>query len=360
MNKAFGPALFLLLLGFVLRAQDTLTVVFAGDIMGHDRLITSAKTADGYDFSPNYRYIAPYLRRADFVVGNLEVTLPGRPPYKGYPRFRSPDAMAGDLRDAGFDLLLTANNHSNDGGLAGVTHTLDVLDREGLYHTGTFRDPPEREALYPLILWKNDFKLIFLNATYGTNGITTPAPTVVNLIDTAQLRTDLTFARRFEPDFTFMVMHWGKEYQFREAKGQRHLAQQLLHWGADAVVGAHPHVVQPVRYEYSRGDSTRTRGLVAYSLGNFVSDQTSLDPDGGALLEMTLVRENGATRVLQFRSIPIYCHVQNPKSKRPGFFVLPPEALNDEDLLQKLKFTDADRMKFRTFIKRTTNQLMGG
>src|SRR6056297_2422621 len=94
---------------------DTLHLVFTGDIMGHDSQIASAlKTGNGsYDYLSCFQHIAPYIRRADVAIGNLEVTLAG-PPYKGYPAFSSPDALARALRETEFDVLVNANNHALD------------------------------------------------------------------------------------------------------------------------------------------------------------------------------------------------------------------------------------------------------
>ena len=145
--------------------------------MGHTPQIDAARQPDGsYDFKPCFSYVKEQISNADLAIANLELTLPGKPPYTGYPQFRSPESLANDLLDTGFDLLVTANNHSNDGHLLGVTNTLDVLDRVGLQHTGTFRNAAERTALYPLMVYEGDARIVFLNYTYGTNGIPTPAP----------------------------------------------------------------------------------------------------------------------------------------------------------------------------------------
>ena len=344
------------------QSSDTLRLSFVGDIMGHGPQIRAAQVVKDslYDFSPNYRYVQPLLERADLAVGNLEVALMDKPPYTGYPRFRSPEDLARDLRYAGFDLLVTANNHSNDGGRSGVLNTIETLDEWGFYHTGTFVSQTMRDALYPLIVYKNDFKLVFLNATYGTNGIPTPAPVVVNEIDTAQIKADLALARLIRPDFVIMVMHWGDEYQRTESKAQRELARQLLHWGADAVIGAHPHVVQPVRYEYPLNDSTRTAGLVAYSLGNFISNQKKAHTDGGLLLEVELVRDDTGTRVGGFGYVPVYRHIRRGEDGRSTYFAVPPAALLDEAAVQDLQFTEADRAKRDTFYKNIRKHLGTG
>ena len=120
-----------------------LTLLFAGDIMGHDTQIEAARMMGGgeYDYSSCFRYVEPYIASADIAIGNLEVTLAG-PPYKGYPQFSSPDALADALKNAGFDILVQANNHAVDRGKAGLERTLKVLDSIGLVRSGVFKDKP--------------------------------------------------------------------------------------------------------------------------------------------------------------------------------------------------------------------------
>src|SRR6056297_202863 len=132
-SKEFLFLLVFLLLPLSVASQEAevsrLTLLFAGDIMGHDTQIESARqVGDGrYDYTSCFRYVQPYISSADIAIGNLEVTFAG-PPYKGYPAFSSPDALALSIRDAGFDVLVNANNHAIDRGKAGLVRTLDVLD----------------------------------------------------------------------------------------------------------------------------------------------------------------------------------------------------------------------------------------
>ncbi|HMO40554.1 MAG TPA: CapA family protein [Saprospiraceae bacterium] len=290
---------------------QTLRLIFAGDIMGHESQVKSAYIAkeQRYDYTPCFAYVAPILRQADLAIGNLELTLPGQPPYTGYPMFRSPDALAPALRQAGFNLLLTANNHSNDAGPNGVISTLNTLENEGFYHTGTFRNAEERAAFYPLLVYKNNFKIAWLNYTYDTNGIPTKAPVLVNEIDETLIAEDMAVARALQPDFIIVVMHWGDEYQLTENKKQRVLAAKLADWGADLIIGAHPHVVQPIRTVAALlPDSTEKLIPVAYSLGNFISGQVKPHTDGGILLTVALEknRTTGQTNVGQPRYIPVW------------------------------------------------------
>jgi poly-gamma-glutamate capsule biosynthesis protein CapA/YwtB (metallophosphatase superfamily) len=166
-------------------AQDTtrLSLLFAGDIMQHDSQIAAAydPLTKKHDYNPCFQYIAPLIQSADIAIGNLELTLAG-PPYKGYPQFSAPDALAETLKAAGFDALVTANNHCVDRGRKGIERTIDVLDTLHIPHTGTFKDSTTRSKAYPLIIEKKGFRLSLLNYTYGTNGIPVPQPSIVNQI----------------------------------------------------------------------------------------------------------------------------------------------------------------------------------
>jgi poly-gamma-glutamate synthesis protein (capsule biosynthesis protein) len=268
-----------------LSAQDTtrLSLLFAGDIMGHDSQIAAAynPATKQYEYDYCYQFVKPYLESADLAIGNLELTLAGAP-YKGYPAFSSPDQLALVLKEAGFDILVTANNHSCDKGKRGIERTIETLDSIDIPHTGTFTDEASRLNDYPLLFSKNGFKLALLNYTYGTNGIAVPKPTIVNLIDTTQMATDITRAKENAPDFIIAFMHWGSEYQPLPNSYQKKVTEFLFKKGVALVIGAHPHVLQPMEF------NKQQQQLVVYSLGNFVSGQRDRFKNGGAMVRVEL------------------------------------------------------------------------
>ena len=324
---------------FALCAQRTdstvrLKLLFAGDIMGHGPQITAATLEKDklFDYTPCFQHIAPLLQEADLAVGNLELTLPGKPPYTGYPTFRSPDGLALALRRAGFDLLVTANNHSNDSGLNGLLKTIQTVQGYGFYQTGTFADTLNRQALYPLIVYKDPFKLAFLNYTYGTNGIPTPKPAIVNLIDEKTMQEDLRVARKMQADFVIVVVHWGNEYQLAESPQQMDLAKKLFEWGADLVVGAHPHVIQPVKeVAYKRPGQDSTLGLVAFSLGNFISAQKQAHTDMGLVFEATLEKRlaDQTTYIADHAYTPVFRYIHRDSTGKSQYYVIPARALEE-------------------------------
>lgn len=330
--------------------SQNLRLVFVGDIMGHDTQIASALNTGkaGYDYTPCFKNLEPYLKEADLAIGNLEVTLAG-PPFKGYPQFSSPDELADALKWAGFDILVTANNHALDRGLSGLERTLRLLDTKGLLHTGTFRDAGSRARNYPLLIEKNGIRIALLNYTYGTNGLKVKPPAIVNRIDRAAIRADLQKAALAEPDFTIVCMHWGKEYELTENAGQRDLARFLFDQGADAIIGSHPHVVQPVR-------GTGRGNLVVYSLGNHISNQRDRYRDGGIAFEMVVEKRSTGTEVSQFAYLPIW--VWKPQMKKGTMFTLVP-ATAGQAAISKLGMPPDAVVKMRQFLEDTRQNLQG-
>ncbi len=306
------------ILGF---GQDTtrLRMLFVGDVMQHDSQIRAALAdAGAYDYLPSFQYVKPVISQADVAFANLEVTLAG-PPYKGYPQFSAPDQLAAGLKDAGFDVLVTANNHSLDRRRKGLERTIDVLDSLQVLHAGTYKDSTSREMSYPLLIESNGFTLSLLNYTYGTNGIPVTPPNIVNLIDTLQIKSDLLTAKEQRSDVIIVFMHWGAEYKDMPGKSQKELAEFCFRNGASLIVGAHPHVLQPMYWEKDRGK------MVAYSLGNFVSGQQSRYRDGGAMLHVELrkvkIDSVSNTRIdsVSYELVWVYRKDESPKK----YFILP-------------------------------------
>lgn len=278
----------------VILVPDTLRLLFAGDVMVHSTQYHAAWHEGGdtaYNFNPPFTYIKDLISSADLSLANLEVALGGKP-YSGYPLFSSPPEIVDALKEAGFDVLFTANNHTADKGKKGIEGTIDRIREVGLLHTGSFKDSVDKAENYPLRVEKNNIRLAFLNYTYSTNGMPVYKPNLVNLTDTAQIRDDLAKARGQQPDYIITCMHWGYEYHEKEHAEQRELARFLAENGTDLIVGAHPHVVQPYDEIVNNAGDTIP---VIYSLGNFISNQQWRRADGGILFEVVLVKKEGRT-----------------------------------------------------------------
>jgi poly-gamma-glutamate capsule biosynthesis protein CapA/YwtB (metallophosphatase superfamily) len=329
------------------------SLLFAGDIMGHNEQITGARdTISGtYNYEPTFRFVKPVIEQADIAIANLEVTLAG-PPFSGYPQFSSPDALAIAAREAGFDVLIQANNHALDRGASGFKRTLRVLDSLQIPHTGTFYDSTDRRLHYPLMLEKNNIRIALLNYTYGTNGLEIPPPYIINRIDTDIINKDLIKARQASPDFVIVTIHWGLEYERLANAQQKKLASFILSHGADVIIGSHPHVIQPVELIFG-ADSALT-GLVVYSLGNYVSNQRAQYKDGGIMFNLSLLKTESGTRIDKYSYIPSWVY-RKDLAGRSVFYILPVSLYERDNNMIELK--DYDQYKLSRFATDTREHL---
>jgi poly-gamma-glutamate capsule biosynthesis protein CapA/YwtB (metallophosphatase superfamily) len=329
-------------------SQDTtrLSLLFLGDIMQHGSQISDAYDAKTkkYDYTPCFQYVKPYTQAVDLAIGNLEITLAGAP-YSGYPQFSSPDELLVALKDMGMDVLVTANNHCVDKGKKGLERTIQLLDSFEIQHTGTFKNEAEKKKHHPLLIEKNGFRLALLNYTYGTNGLPVHKPNIVNMIDTAQMMKDIRAAKSMKPDIIIVFTHWGSEYQSLPSTWQKEVAAVCFREGAQLVIGAHPHVIQPMEWKKNKNQ------LVAYSLGNFVSGQRKRYTDGGAMirLELEKIKLNDS---ISFTGIDtagyILEWVYRTANAEKNYYVLPVPTF-ENDSIEFIKDVES-RLAFRTFI----------
>lgn len=275
-------------------------LLFLGDAMQHQAQLDCAKELGkgNYDFSDCFTLIAPQILNADYAVCNLEVPLGGgRGGYTGFPCFSAPDAWAYELKCAGFDLLLTANNHSLDRKDYGLRRTLNVLDSLDIDHIGTYKDSTQRKNLVPFIKNIKGFKIGFLNYTYGTNGIKVTNGAEVSLIDRKKMENEIKATREAGAELVVVCMHWGVEYSMKENSEQHSLADFLVNSGVDMVIGGHPHVIQPMSILHN--DKENKNVLVVYSLGNFISNMKTKDTRGGALVRVFIERDKNGKPILK-------------------------------------------------------------
>lgn len=270
---------------------ETFTLAFTGDLMCHDVQFERAKTKDGYDFTPCYAPVKDILSAADFTIGNLETTLPGpKVCCTGYPTFGSPDEYAQAVKDAGFDFVTTSNNHSMDKGWEGVKRTLEVLDTLGLHHTGTYLSQEDQDSIR--IYDIKGTKVAILAYTYGTNYIPLPTgkPWAVNMIDDHKVVEEVPAARAAGAELVLVIYHFGKEYRHHPDQYQKNAVDRAVKAGADLVIGGHPHVLQPVDFYQTDSTATLKEGVVAWSLGNFISNQSAHPRRSSIILEIEITR----------------------------------------------------------------------
>ena len=311
----------------LLQAAGDVQLTFVGDAMQHMPQVTAAARADGtYNYDRCFTWLADDIAAADYAVANLECPLGGKP-YSGFPAFSAPDEFAAALRDAGFDLLLTANNHCVDRHASGLRRTLAVLDSLGVPHVGTYGSPEARAAALPMIKTIKGVRFAFLDYTYGTNGIPVTGGVVVDHIDRALIASDLQAARQAGAQVLCVNLHWGIEYQLQPVQSQRDLADWLVEQGVDLIIGGHPHVVEPMEMRHSEAYDKDV--LLVYSLGNFISNQKDVDSRGGAMVTVN-VRLQGDKPLVHDARCRLF-FVQKP-SYRGENYVLIPEGR--EDLLR--------------------------
>jgi poly-gamma-glutamate synthesis protein (capsule biosynthesis protein) len=224
-----------------------------------------------------------------------------------------------DFLLSGFDFLITANNHSLDRGKKGLERTIAVLDQLKIEHTGTFKDEKTRNENYPFIKILKNKKIAILNYTYGTNGLKVEFPNIVNAIDTNQIRKDIQKAKSLKSDFILLTLHWGSEYQRNYNSAQSNLAQWLCDEGADAIIGMHPHVIQPMEIMHPKNDKTKNVPI-AYSLGNYVSNQRDQYKNGGIGVGLELSIKNGELKFEDWTYLPFWVHLGG---KPKGYYVVP-------------------------------------
>lgn len=330
-------------------------LLFVGDAMQHQAQLDRARElggGNGYDWNECYSLIAPDITAADYAVCNLEVPLGGGPDYSGYPCFSAPDNYAQALKDAGFDMFLTANNHCLDRGDKGARATIKALDRLGVDHVGTYADSLQRTRLVPFIKDIKGFKIGFLNYTYGTNGIEPRDGIEVSMIDRDRMAREIKATREAGAEIVVVAVHWGVEYVLLPGQAQKNLAQFLVDHGVDMVIGGHPHVIQPM--EVVRNDAEDKDVLVVYSLGNLISNMKTADTRGGALVKARI--ERGADGKARFvRAAYDTFFSQKPHGARGNFKVVPSRMADRIPAAQKAHWELFDRNARRIFNQHNRN-----
>lgn len=282
------------------------TLLFAGDAMQHTAQIEAAHRPNNtYEFTECFTALSPYIEAADYAVVNLETPISSAP-YSGYPCFNAPAEYAKALKDAGFDLLLTANNHTLDRREKGLRSTIAILDSLEVDHIGTYVSATSRSNCMPLIKNIKGFKIGFLNYTYGTNGFTPRDTSTVDYIDLPVIEADIKSAREKGAELICVTVHWGDEYHSLPNNSQKKLEQFLLDAGVEMIIGSHPHVVQPMVLNVNP-DNHLDRSVTIYSLGNFISNMKTTPTRGGVIVKVSLKRDlSGKARVEKASYLPVF------------------------------------------------------
>ncbi len=244
---------------------------------------------NSYDYSSYFRDLHPIFEGVDIIAANIETTF-AAPPYRGYPSFNSPSSLAVECYNSGINLFFAANNHIMDSGSKGLESTISLYKRIGVPYMGIYRDSCDAKNNHPLIIEKKGVRIAFLNYTYGTNDIRVTPPYVVNLLDTISVKRDLIRTKELKPDKIIVSVHWGEEYHLSPSPAQERWERFFYRNGAHLIIGAHPHVPQPIRVY--RGEENRVERLTAFSLGNVISNMSAKNCRVGILLEILLLKDS--------------------------------------------------------------------
>jgi poly-gamma-glutamate synthesis protein (capsule biosynthesis protein) len=272
--------------------EDTVEVAFIGDVMMHSKQLS-------YPWTSFLEGIRGRLGNADLAVANMEFTLAGEP-YSGYPAFSAPDGYADYVRSCGVDVFLTANNHIMDKGAKGLERTLQVYGSMDVQYTGSAADSATYEETCPLIVPVHGIRLALINFTYGTNAGRHGGWPKVSLMRRTEIASAIAKAKERKADFIIALPHWGSEYELTHGKAQEEMASWLVSQGVDAIVGAHPHVVQ---------DSAVISGKpVYYSIGNAVSNMSAPNTQLELMVTLRFRRAaDGSMEMLPPRAEYLWC-----------------------------------------------------
>ena len=285
----------------------TVDIMMIGDILAHEGVYNSGLQANGtYNFDHLFKNIKSDISAADIRIVNQETILGGvELGLSGYPCFNSPYEIGVAEAKAGFNVILHATNHTLDKGLTGVENCLNFwkTNYPEMAVLGINETEEDYNDIY--VYNKDGFKIAILNYTYGTNGIAIPAskPYIVNMLDVDKITQDVTKAKEIA-DMVVVCPHWGTEYVYEPDSNQKYWTNLFLKLGVDVVIGAHPHVMEPVE-TLTRDDGHQM--VVYYSLGNFVSNQDKMPRMLGGMAKVTLVKSgtDNSCYIKQYSYTPI-------------------------------------------------------
>ena len=289
--------------------KTEITITCWGDYMNHITQIRQAK-ATNYDFTDSFAVIKDIVGKSDLSIVNLETTIANNPSdMSGYPEFATHENVIKALKDTGFDVVSTANNHAYDRRLKGIDRTIDVIEKYGLKRTGTFK---ENESTNPLIVDVKGIKVGFFSYSQMLNGyeklmLNSGRDTAVNLIDMDKIKKDVDYLKENHADMIMCYMHWGEEYSDYPNSYQKNTFKKLSDMVVDLVIGSHPHTIQKSDVIENNGK----KSYCVYSLGNLVSDQResygqSYGVEIGVYSDIKIEKIGDKTTVKSFENKPYY------------------------------------------------------
>ena len=295
----------------------TASLAVTGDIMVHSYQYEEAydQSTGKYDFMHNFTDMKKYFDSADYSIGNFETVLAGEDVgISDYPCFNTPDSFLDSLEYSGIDFVTTANNHCMDKGTDGLLRTIDKLDEYGFDHTGTYKDEESRNEIFVKDI--NGITFAFLSYTYGTNGIPVKNPWNVNILDEELIKSDIEKAKELNPDFIVVLPHMGVEYEIYPREEFKEWADFMFNCGADIILASHPHVLQPMEVrEITKDDGSTRNGFIIYSLGNFISSQTTPPRNAGIIINLDFEKKGiEKAELTKVSFIPVWTQFRNAQN----------------------------------------------
>lgn len=272
------------------------SIVSVGDIMFHMPQVSASKEGNSYNFKPMFSEVKNFISSKDIAVGNLETTINPKKALSGYPGFNSPVQVLDALKDTGFDVLLTNNNHILDTGIDGIKSTNKLVKGYGLKTVGSGE---ENEAKFQIVE-KNNIKIGLLAYTYGTN-YGNNYKEMINYIDKAKIKSDIAEIRP-NCDFIITYLHIGTEYVRTIEPFQAEIVNAAVESGADAVLCSHPHVSKKSELINVNGKEV----YINYSMGNFISNQNDKYTDIGSMSNLVIEKRGTETKLKSAETIPVY------------------------------------------------------
>lgn len=287
---------------------QTARLVANGDILYHDILYTSAQKADGtYDFNPYFEYVKPWIKKADLAIGDYEGTISPEFPLAGYPLFNAPLETAQSMKDVGYDVVDLAHNHILDSHLSGAINTAKNFKDLGLTPIGFYEHSRAEEGI--TIKEVNGIKIALLAYTYGFNGMEATVTQEeydrhLSDLNEENIKAELKKAEKLA-DVTVVMPQMGVEYALEPTQDQIDLYHKMIDWGADVVLGGHPHVIEPAETVKKDGE----KKFIIYSMGNFLSNQRleTLDniwTERGLLMDITFEKKADKTTIKTVKAHP--------------------------------------------------------
>ena len=325
----------------------TISITSVGDLMCHSPQFEYARVnADSFDFNSEFNVIKPYLMNSDFVFGNLETVTAGRSKkYSGYPAFNTPDDFIRAIKLSGFTMLVTSNNHALDKGASGLLRTISIIRNSGLDYNGTFTSKGDRDSIRIFNL--KGIRIAFLAYTYGVNGNYIPKGKsyLVNLIDKTLIKRDIDSARKDGAEIVLVYFHFGTQYKRTPDEFQKQIVDKTIHYGADIIIGSHPHVIEPANFFKIKHAKLDT-GFVAYSLGNFISNQRWRYADAGVILKIFLTKNlnSDSVYISNVTFLPTWVF-KGKINNKDEFEIIPAEEAFSQNCPAFLSTSDRQKMK---------------